>query len=441
MENRFITVVFILILISASSCKEKRTINEASGNFESLVNTSHLDALYEEIIVEKDTMGIIHIYSEYPDYGWIDDDDEGIACVDDAARAAIFYMRHHQITEKISSLIKAQRLLEFVLHMQTGNGFFYNFIWGDHRQNKTFKTSVAKPDWWTWRAMWVLSEGLIVFRNLDKEFSEILFKSLEKATNSLRSHLPLSSETKFANDFELPTWLPYASASDQAALIIFSLIPYYEKTKDGLVLEYVKGLANGIMLMQAGDSVNFPHHAFLSWENSWHAYGNSQAQALLKAGKLMSKPEVINSALNEIMYFYPYVKAHNLIDFEVRKENEQIVIEKSSEYPQIAYNIRPMVFACLEAYRVTKDIRYAKQAGKIACWLFGDNIEKTQMYFPQSGICYDGITDKQTVNRNSGAESTIEALLILQAVEQNSISGKVVRDFISKQKAIASIVQ
>ena len=71
MENRFITVVFILILISASSCKEKRTINEASGNFESLVNTSHLDALYEEIIVEKDTMGIIHIYSEYPDYGWI----------------------------------------------------------------------------------------------------------------------------------------------------------------------------------------------------------------------------------------------------------------------------------------------------------------------------------------------------------------------------------
>ena len=100
-----------------------------------------------------------------------------------------------------------------------------------------------------------------------------------------------------------------------------------------------------------------------------------------------------------------------------------------------------MVFACLEAYRITQDIRYAEQAGKIACWLFGDNIEKTQMYFLQSGICYDGITDKQAVNRNSGAESTIEALLIMQAIEQNSISRKVVKDFISIQIANKSIVQ
>ena len=441
MINRSIIIVFAFILTSVSGCNEKKTINEATVNFESLVNTAHLDALYEEIIVDQDTMGIIHIYSEYPDYNWLDDDDEGTACVDDAARAAIFYLKHYQSTHEGTSLSKAKRLLQFVLHMQTENGLFYNFIWGDHSKNKTFKTSVARPDWWTWRAMWALSEGLTVFQNLDQKFSESLFNSLEKATTSLRSHLPLSSETKFVNGFELPTWLPYETASDQAALMIFSLIPYYEMTKDSLVLEYVKGLANGIMLMQAGDSANFPHHAFLSWENSWHAYGNSQSQALLKAGKVMNKPEVINSALNEIMYFYPHVKAYNLIDFEVRNEDDQIVIEKSSEYPQIAFNIRPMVFACLEAYRVTKEIRYAEQAGKIACWLFGDNIEKTQMYFPQSGICYDGIADKQTVNRNSGAESTIEALLILQAVEQNSISRKVVEDYSTKQIASVSIVQ
>ena len=155
----------------------------------------------------------------------------------------------------------------------------------------------------------------------------------------------------------------------------------------------------------------------------------------------MHKPEVINSALNEIKYFYPHLKVHNLIDFEVRNEDKKITIEKSSEYPQIAYNIRPMVFACLEAYRITQDIMFAKQAGKIACWLFGDNIEKAQMYFPQSGICYDGITGKQKVNKNSGAESTIEALLILQMVEQNSISRKVVEDYSSKQIADESIVQ
>ncbi len=99
-----------------------------------------------------------------------------------------------------------------------------------------------------------------------------------------------------------------------------------------------------------------------------------------------------------------------------------------------------MVFACLEAYRITNDEMYAKQAGEIACWLFGDNIDNAQMYFPQSGICYDGITDKKTVNRNSGAESTIEALLILQAVEKNPIARKIIEDFNSKQIADESLV-
>lgn len=429
MISRLVIIVVIFMLISVSGCGERKAIDEAPVKSASLVNTSHLDALYEEIIVDKDTMGIIHIYSEYPDYYWVDDDDEGTACVDDAARAAIFYLNHYQFTQKETSLLKAKRLLQFVLHMQTENGLFYNFIWRDHSQNKTFKTSVAQPDWWTWRAMWALTEGVIIFKKLDQDFAASLFSSLEKATANLLSQLPLARDTKLVNGIEVPTWLPYESATDQAALLIFSLTPYYQMTKDSMVLEYVKSLTDGIMLMQTGDSINFPHYAFLSWENIWHAYGNSQSLALLKAGELINSPELIQSALYEIKHFYPYLKEHNLIEFKISKEHEKIVLEKSSAYSQIAYNIRPMVFACLEAYRITNDEMYAKQAGEIACWLFGDNIDNAQMYFPQTGICYDGITNKNTVNRNSGAESTIEALLILQAVEQNSIARKVVKDF------------
>jgi hypothetical protein len=35
------------------------------------------------------------------------------------------------------------------------------------------------------------------------------------------------------------------------------------------------------------------------------------------------------------------------------------------------------------------------------------------MYDPLTGRCFDGITDSATINRNSGAESTIEALYTL----------------------------
>lgn len=39
------------------------------------------------------------------------------------------------------------------------------------------------------------------------------------------------------------------------------------------------------------------------------------------------------------------------------------------------------------------------------------------MYYPVTGIAFDGIDSATTVNKNSGAESTIEALLTLQLIE------------------------
>ena len=147
MHGNIIILAFIL-----SGCKPDPEVN-------SLVNTKHLDSLFEEIEVDKQLMGIIHIYSEYPDYNWVGDDDEGIACVDDAARAAIFYLRHFESSKLEGSLLKAKALINFIIYMQAENGFYYNFIWEDHSINKDFKTSKAEPNWWAWRAMWSLSEA------------------------------------------------------------------------------------------------------------------------------------------------------------------------------------------------------------------------------------------------------------------------------------------
>jgi len=44
------------------------------------------------------------------------------------------------------------------------------------------------------------------------------------------------------------------------------------------------------------------------------------------------------------------------------------------------------------------------------------------MYDPSSGRCFDGINSETDVNMNSGAESTIEALLSLLAIEMNKVS-------------------
>ena len=75
----------------------------------SLVNTDHLDHLYQEIKVDNTSMGIIHIYAEAPDYKWADASGEGIACIDDAARAAVFYINYFKQTQDKKCLIKIRK--------------------------------------------------------------------------------------------------------------------------------------------------------------------------------------------------------------------------------------------------------------------------------------------------------------------------------------------
>ena len=80
-----------------------------------IVNTSHLDHLYELINANGSKLGIIHIYSEYPDYKWVGDEDEGISCVDDVARAAIFYIQHYKYLNDRGSFNKAKTLIDAFL--------------------------------------------------------------------------------------------------------------------------------------------------------------------------------------------------------------------------------------------------------------------------------------------------------------------------------------
>ena len=78
---------------------------------------------------------------------------------------------------------------------------------------------------------------------------------------------------------------------------------------------------------------------------------------------------------------------------------------------QIAYNVEPAVKSVVEAYLLTGDEKYKTLAAILSSWFFGNNTARIRFYSEESGICFDGTIDSIHVNRNSGAESTIEALL------------------------------
>ena len=63
-------------------------------------------------------------------------------------------------------------------------------------------------------------------------------------------------------------------------------------------------------------------------------------------------------------------------------------------------------------YKETGQNKYADYAGHLAAWFLGANHAGAIVYDSSTGICFDALSATGP-NLNSGAESTIEALLSL----------------------------
>ena len=415
------SIFIVMMAFAFTHCKERPASQVAS---KSSINTAHLDALYEEIKFEGDTVGIIHIYAEAPDYKWKGDDNEGIACVDDASRAAIFYLRHFKTTSDPEHLRKARMLLKFLLAMQAPNGYYYNFIWPDGTIHKDGVTTKAEPNWWAWRAFWAFGEALAVLDVNDELERPIRHQREVVANNILNEKSFASFETDTAMGIFIPTWLPKACGTDQASIILIgmSMMLQQPSTRDLIskdtITAFIRHFAEGIYLMQIEQPDSLHDGAFLSWENLWHAYGNIQAYALMTAGKVIDDEHMTSHGLYEVDHFYPAIlTAGGLDHFSVKVVEGKIARYDASQFPQIAYGRRPMIWAALKAYEITAEKKYLILARELAGWLKGNNPAKFSMYDVDTGRGYDGINSADQINKNAGAESTIEALLSLQALE------------------------
>ncbi len=415
---RNIIFTFIITALGISACE-----NQHRDYVHNLINTDHLKHLYTEVTLENgNEVGVINIYSEYPDYTYAIEPNEGFSCVDDVARALVFLSASTKSSDDPEIRTMIDKMTRFILSMQAENGYFHNFLWGDMSINKTYKTSVAEPNWWSWRALWALSEA---YPELSDNLAERTRSATEKIIGTVKNeYLELPKDTIQLEGMSLPNWFPAGTAFDQSAILMFGMESYYNNIqKDTALFDLIEKFAEGLLLTQKGDRNKFPYGAYLSWNNLWHAYGNTQAYAMLRAGKLLGRDDFIKSALIEINYFYPYLLSEGYLHHMYIIENEGHLFEtEKSMYPQIAYGIRPMVYACLEAYNITEEKKYVDMAQEVASWLAGNNPAAQQMYDPETGRCFDGIGSEKEVNMNSGAESTIEALLILQAIQNHPIA-------------------
>lgn len=417
-----IQFLFCLCAIScmAVTCKKQLTPAPVTPNDTSLVNTSHLNYLYTPLTFSTGTKAAgIYIYAEAPDYRLVTDDNEGFTCVDDVARATQVYLRSAKFSSDTSVRNKAFNLIRFILEMQSANGYFYNFLWPDIRINTNGVTSINNANWWSWRALYALAEAGPVVRTKDAPLADKIDAAIIRLVAKIKTDLvTIPQTTKIVAGITVPEWLPAGSGTDQAAIIILGLVTYCTANNDAVLTAYIKKLADGIVLMQQGDATNFPYSCILSWENTWHAYGSDQAYALMKAGAFLNEASYTAKGMAEVDNFYPWLLKNGMkSSFVVEKNGSVITLTSEKSYEQIAYGIRPMVSAAVEAYRLTNQAKYADIAGHLAAWFLGANNANKIMYSVTTGRCFDGIESSSRVNLNSGAESTIEALLTMQIAE------------------------
>lgn len=431
MKRLFLFCESLLFVISISACHKNVTSSNRSGGNNSgsgsssngdtsLLNFSHLNNLCVNVNFPDGVTGTgVYIYSNAPDYTNTNAPGEGYTCVDDVSRAALAYLRSDQFTADTSVRNKVYGLLNFILEMQSSNGYFYNFLITNNQINTSGSTSVNSPNWWSWRALQALTEAEPIVKTYNVALSNKIDNAVNKLINALKSdEVNIAQTTAVSNGITIPQWLPDQSGADQAATLILGLIPYSQSSNDSTIKAYIKKLADGIVMMQQGNSSQMPYGCFLSFGNSWHAYGCDQAYSLLKVGVFLNDTSYINRALIEVNNFYTWLLNSGMrSSFDVINQSGNISLNNQSNYPQIAYNLRPMIFSSIEAFNQTGQSQYADIAGQLAAWFLGNNVVSVNMYSSATGITYDGITASNTVNQNSGAESTIEAILALERVE------------------------
>ena len=290
---------------------------------------------------------------------------EGVACVDDAARAAALLYRLYAATGNDALKEWAQGLMDFVLWMHAGEGLWHNFIldWRGTR-NVDGPTSAAGINFWQARATCALAEMPVA-----------------QGESCHRDILTLALSA--ADAASVP--------SDVRAIHAVGVLAVLERAPDHRLKRCLDAWCDDIaacrrdgMLMNSPDERGRPH-----------LWGHVQEAALADASVVLKRTDLLDLAL----------ASAELVFGEV--------IESGFDLPHVhSYDVQSAVFVMDRLAAVTGEERYAETARKARRWFDGRNSAAAVIYDRAAGRVADGLDDGRVSDR-SGAEANITAGLAL----------------------------
>lgn len=302
---------------------------------------------------------------------------EGVACVDDAARAAVVHCAVWRGTRSREAHAAAAGLLRFVLAMQGDgdDGRPANFLldW-DGRVNRHGETSRPGGAWWTARAMHALACAAATFgpRGLAPDLARRVPAALERGLR----------------------WLGPPRAGEELgprAIAVLAALRWWEATGDDRAARRCLRWAEHLAASRTGEILpDQPGRAQV------HLWGHLQEVALARAGSALDRPDLVAAA-------------HRSAAAVLAAPAECAFTDRRVTIP---YDVSCTVLGLTAVAAATGDRRLAHLADLARAWFTGRNAARQPVYDRDRGCVYDGIEDGQ-VSANSGAESNVEGAFAL----------------------------
>ena len=285
---------------------------------------------------------------------------EGVACVDDAARALELYCALWSATRLPWTLRWCEGLLDFILAMQRSDGRWLNFILGwDGAPNRAARTSVAGGAFWQARALLALARASHV---LDDERIDV---ALQRGVPHILAASDVPSDVR---TLHVITALVLSTGTGDHGL--GAMLPAWGD-------ELVACRANDV-LMNSSEERGSPH-----------LWGHIQEGVLADLGMHLGREDFIAVA---------------------RRSADLVFADLVSSGFDVAhvqpYDISSAIYALARLADVTGVPEYASLAADSQQWFDGRNPAKRAVYDRGAGRVGDGV-DHGIVSSNSGAEANI----------------------------------
>jgi hypothetical protein len=415
-----------------------------------LANTAHLDFLGDAVappqqpghttyrLAQEPQVGVLWTYADRQDGGGFkrvgggaydaatNTYGQGAFNADDLARAAVVYLRHWRQTGADASRRRAYALLRGLTFLQTASGPNAGNVVLWMQPDGTLRPVADPPEtpspsdsdasYWLARTVWALGEGYRAFRTDDPAFAGFLRDRLDLAIGALdREVLDAYPRSQIVDGRRVPAWL-IVDGADATAEAMLGLTAYVDAGGSPAARRALGRFGEGVAALgsSAGQTAccTWPYGAVLPYALSrsiWHAWASQMPAALAGAAVALDRRDLLAPALADAASFTPHLL--------VAAGPENGWMPTPTDHTQIAYGADSRLQSLLAVAAAAHRPGLRRLAGVAAAWYFGNNPAGTAMYDPTTGVTFDGVAGDGTINRNSGAESTIHGLLSMLALD------------------------